>query len=79
MPHKVALRLHAPHQSGYHCGTMLNLRLPPLLLAILVAAPAVLFGQLCATGDYGRAGQVALLELVVIMVAGAISAQRTLD
>jgi hypothetical protein len=58
---------------------MFNLRLPPLLLAIVVAAPAVLAGQLARSGDYSRAAQVAVAELLVILIAGAISAQRRLD
>ena len=58
---------------------MFNFRMPPLLLAIVVAAPAVLAGQLARTGDYGRAGQVAMAEMLVILIAGAISAQRSID
>jgi hypothetical protein len=58
---------------------MFNLRLPPVLLAIVVSAPALLAGRLAAQGDYQRAGYVALLELFVISIAGAIAAQRTLD
>jgi hypothetical protein len=58
---------------------MFNVRLPPVLLAIVVSAPAVLAGRLAAHGDYQRAGYVALLELFVISIAGAIAAQRTVD
>jgi hypothetical protein len=58
---------------------MFNLRLPPVLLAILVSAPALLAGRLVAQGDYQRAGYVALLEVLVISIAGAIASQRTLD
>lgn len=58
---------------------MLNFRLPPLLLAILVSAPAVLAGHLARHGDYSRAAQVAMAEMLVILIAGAISAQQRLD
>ena len=58
---------------------MFNLRLPPVLLAIVVSAPALLAGSLAAQADYQRAGYVALLELIVISIAGAIAAQRKLD
>lgn len=55
---------------------MLNFRMPPLLLAIFVSAPAVLAGSLARSGDYSRASQVAVAEILVILIAGAISAQR---
>jgi len=58
---------------------MLNLRLPPISLAIVVSAPALLAGRLAAQGDLARAGYVALLELIVISIAVAITAQRSLD
>jgi hypothetical protein len=58
---------------------MFNLRLPPVLLAIVVSAPAVLAGRLAAQADYQRAGHVALIELFVISIAGALAAQRKLD
>jgi hypothetical protein len=58
---------------------MLNVRLPSVLLAVLVSAPALLVGRLAAQGDYARAGHVALLEIIVIAVAGALAAQRKLD
>ena len=58
---------------------MFNVRLPPIVLALVVSAPALLVGQLAARGDYPRAGYVALLELLVISIAGAIAAQRELD
>jgi len=58
---------------------MSKFSLSSLVLAIIVAAPAVLAGQLARTGDYTRAFQVAMLELFVIVVAGAISSQRTLE
>ena len=58
---------------------MYNLRLPSIGLAVLVSAPALLAGRLAASGDYARAGYLALLELFVIMIAGAIAAQRRLE
>lgn len=58
---------------------MSKLSLPSLVLASIVAAPAVLAGQLARTGDYTRAFQVAMATLLVIVIAGAISAQRKLD
>jgi hypothetical protein len=58
---------------------MFNVRLPPVSLAIVVSAPALLLGRLAAQGDYARAGYVALLEFIVISIAGAIAAQRKLD
>jgi hypothetical protein len=58
---------------------MSNFRLPSLLLAILVSAPALLAGHLVRNGDYTLASQVAMLELLVILIAGAISAQRKLE
>jgi hypothetical protein len=58
---------------------MFNVRLPSPLLAVLVSAPALLAGRLAAQGDYARAGYTALLELFVIMIAGALAAQRRLD
>jgi hypothetical protein len=58
---------------------MFNVRLPSLYLAALVSAPALLAGRLAAQGDYARAGYVALLEMIVISIAGAIAAQRKLD
>ena len=60
-------------------GQMFNLRLPPLLLAIVVAAPATLAGRLASQGDYARAGQVAIAEMFVILIASVMSTQRTLD
>lgn len=60
-------------------GPMFTFRMPPLLLAIVVAAPAVLAGQLARNGDYSRAGQVAMAEMLVILIAGAISARRRID
>lgn len=53
--------------------------LSSLVLASIVAAPAMLAGQLARTGDYTRAFQVAMVELLVIVIAGAISSQRSLD
>ncbi|HEX6244356.1 MAG TPA: hypothetical protein VFZ61_25740 [Polyangiales bacterium] len=58
---------------------MYNLRLPSIVLAVLVSAPALLAGRFAATGDYARAGYLAVIELFVIMIAGAIAAQRRLD
>ena len=58
---------------------MSKLRFSSLLLAILVTAPAVLAGQLLKTGDYTRASQVAMLEMLVIVIASAISSQRRLE
>ena len=58
---------------------MYNFRLPSVGLAVLVSAPALLAGRFAASGDYARAGYLALLELLVIMIAGAIAAQRRLD
>lgn len=58
---------------------MSNLRLPPILLAILVSAPAVLAGRLAATGESSRAVYLAVLEVFVILIAAAIAAQRRLD
>ena len=58
---------------------MFNLRLPPLFLAALVAAPATLAGRLASQGDYSRAGQVALAEMLVIVIASLMSAQRSID
>jgi hypothetical protein len=58
---------------------MSKLRFSSLLLAILVAAPAVLAGQLVQMGDYTRASQVAMLEMLVIALASVISSQRSLD
>jgi hypothetical protein len=58
---------------------MFNVRLPPVFLAIVVSAPALLAGRLAAQGNFARAGSVALLELAVISIAGAIAAQRKLD
>jgi len=55
---------------------MFNFRMPPLLLAIVVSAPAVLAGSLARSGDYARAGQVAMAEMLVILIAGAISSQH---
>jgi hypothetical protein len=58
---------------------MSKFSLPSLMLASIVAAPAVLAGQLARTGDYTRAFQVAMVELLVIVLAGAISSQRKLE
>jgi hypothetical protein len=58
---------------------MYNFRLPSAGLAVLVSAPALLAGRLAAGGDYARAGYVAALELLVILIAGAIAAQRRLE
>jgi hypothetical protein len=58
---------------------MFNLRLPPVLLAVLVSAPALLAGGLAAHGDYARAGYVAVVETFVILIAAALTAQRRLD
>jgi hypothetical protein len=58
---------------------MYNFRLPSPGLAALVSAPALLAGRFAASGDYARAGYLALLELFVILIAGAIAAQRRLD
>lgn len=58
---------------------MSKLTLSSLVLASIVAAPAMLAGQLARTGDYTRALQVAMLALLVVVIAGAISSQRTLD
>ena len=58
---------------------MPKFQLPSLVLASIVAAPAVLAGQLARTGDTTRAFQVALVELLVIAIACAISSQRRLD
>jgi hypothetical protein len=58
---------------------MFNVRLPPVLLAVLVSAPALIAGRLAANGELPRAGSVALLELVVIAVAATIAAQSRLD
>jgi hypothetical protein len=75
-------RLGAPSRLaaiGLSWRPMFNFRMPPLVLAIVVSAPAVLPGQLARSGDYSRAVQVALAELLVILIAGAISAQRRID
>jgi hypothetical protein len=58
---------------------MFNVRLPPVFLAALVSAPALLAGSLAAEGDYVRAGYVALVEMIVISIAGALAAQSELD
>jgi hypothetical protein len=58
---------------------MFNLQLPPVVLAVLVSAPALLAGRLAAQGDYARAGYTALLELLVILIASALSTQRRLE
>jgi hypothetical protein len=58
---------------------MSKFTLSSVVLASIVAAPAVLAGQLARTGDYTRSLQVAMLTLLVIVIAGAISSQRTLD
>lgn len=58
---------------------MFSLRLPPVFLAIVVSLPALLAGRLAAQGDFSRAGYMALSELIVISIAGAIAAQRKLD
>lgn len=55
---------------------MFNVPLPPLFLTIGVAAPAVLAGQLAASGSYALSLRVAALELFVILLAGAIAARR---
>jgi hypothetical protein len=58
---------------------MFDVRMPSLFLAIVVSAPALLAGSLAAQGDYSRAGYIALLEMVVISIAGALAAKRELD
>jgi hypothetical protein len=58
---------------------MSKFSLPSVLLASIVAAPALLAGQLARAGDYTRSFQVAMATLLVIVIAGAISSQRTLD
>jgi hypothetical protein len=58
---------------------MSKFSLSSLVLASIVAAPAVLAGRLARSGDLTRALQVALIELLVIAIACAISSQRSLD
>jgi hypothetical protein len=58
---------------------MSKFSLSSVVLASIVAAPAVLAGQLARAGDFTRSFQVAMLTLLVIVIAGAISSQRTLD
>lgn len=58
---------------------MSKLSFSSLVLASIVAAPAVLAGRLARSGDITRAWQVALVELLVIAIACAISSQRSLD